>query len=493
MTSAPWREYMYRSGKHLGGIYPFYEEAGDVNCIQPVISEFLSKSDRAFSWDTTSLIDLFSFRHLIGDKTLIKGISRIPWRAEVNRRTDEFRRLQVSKHGNLIQSPKEIAENLVNLLSAELLHFIGDSQSIGILLSGGMDSRIVAAVLKHLINKGYIKNSSIYALTWGDKDSRDVVYAKNIAKLYNWSWSNFTVGAEQLYNNIYEAAKYGGEYSAFHLHALPQIRDSVKLDCIIAGSYGDSIGRAEYSGRHVTQLIPFERYSNNRYRLILDDVFNSSKRECLEYVRNYRFLYIDEDDNYRDEIDYQCHYMRRMLNSCMEIVSHEMPIFQSFTSPEVFEYMWSLAPECRNDLVYKYMLEILDRELLTIPWARTGKLYMDSTGPLKDSFRKSHHRYSDYFQRELQNDIRTILLNGSYLHRAGINLETVKLYLDYVSKGAAKVTFDLQERLLLAMGIELMGEMYKVRGVDYCVTFHDKFNARLAAPLRFMAKKMLKN
>src|SRR5690606_40411595 len=93
-------------------------------------------------------------------------------------------------------------------------------KSIGVLLSGGMDSRIVAGLLQEIKNEAGNPGFDVVAITWGLPSSRDVVYATRIAKLYNWEWKHYPVGLEQLEENIQVCAENGCEYSPIHLHEI---------------------------------------------------------------------------------------------------------------------------------------------------------------------------------------------------------------------------------------------------------------------------------
>src|SRR5690606_4221572 len=120
-------------------------------------------------------------------------------------------------------STMEIADKLYILLRNEVKSYIVDKKRIGILLSGGMDSRIVAGILNDLVEDKAIDIEGITAYTWGNKDSRDVIYANRICDLFGWKFKHYTVEPEDLWNNIIFSALNGCEYSGMHLHAIPQI------------------------------------------------------------------------------------------------------------------------------------------------------------------------------------------------------------------------------------------------------------------------------
>src|SRR5690606_25871175 len=105
---------------------------------------------------------------------------------------------------------------------------------------------IVASVLRQLQLSGQY-TGAVTALTWGLEASRDVQYAARITELYQWNFKHFNLTADMLLHNIEVTAAMGAEFSPVHLHAMPQIAGLDGLDCILAGSYGDSIGRGEYS------------------------------------------------------------------------------------------------------------------------------------------------------------------------------------------------------------------------------------------------------
>src|SRR5690606_28543901 len=106
----------------------------------------------------------------------------------------------------------------------------------------------------------------------------------------------------------------GSEYSPIHLHAMPQL--SVKkdeVDCFLAGSFGDSIGRAEYSGVKVKNLKKIYAKSNN-FSLIKKSLVDKYFDTSIAEIDRYHKLFPQEKKYMQYEQDYQLHYMRKMLN-----------------------------------------------------------------------------------------------------------------------------------------------------------------------------------
>src|SRR5690606_7056906 len=94
------------------------------------------------------------------------------------------------------------------------------------------------------------------------------------------------------------------------------------------------------------------------------------------------------------------------------------PLRQMLSSPKVFGFMWSLAPQVRNDLVYKHLLGMFQTELSDIPWARTGRPYL-ATGKPQDNYPSMHHRYGEWIRGELYEKIKEKALSNQ-IDRLGI-------------------------------------------------------------------------
>ena len=294
-----------------------------------------------------------------------------------------------------------MVENLYSLLENELIYAIGKNTKVGILLSGGIDSRFVAGILQNLIKTKSVNLEKVVAYTWGEENSRDFQYAKLIANELNWHFESFRVSATDLWANINLVASRGCEYSSLHLHAMPSIaiKSENDVDVMLAGSYGDSVGRAEYSGKHATKLQDFKNVWGKYSSIISSKDAQYLKGDYIRNLREYRERFIERKNWQINDIERQCHYMRRMLNPCMEVINDKTPIYQLFTHPSVYGYIWSFDSNVRNDSIYYSLLKKIDPILQEIPWARTGLIY-GKTG-IPDNYKKTHHRYGEILNFEL--------------------------------------------------------------------------------------------
>jgi asparagine synthase (glutamine-hydrolysing) len=210
----------------------------------------------------------------------------------------------------------------------------------------------------------------------------------------------------------------GAEFAPFHLHAMPEVARLPGLDAVLAGSYGDSVGRAEFSGVRVQRLGPTVPSRVDPFALVKAGVARTVHAGMLEDCCGYRrHLHRDSEYQYR-EIEQQMHYMRRRNQSPMACIHEHIPLFQLFTAPETFGLMWSLDPALRDDRFYTALLPTLPGRIGELPWARTGvPLGVGAAEP--DRITKGHHRYGTWLRNELRAFI-VASAQGDAVRRLGI-------------------------------------------------------------------------
>ena len=456
---------MFQKYNYLGFNNPYYFLKNNRFVIKSSLSDLLDEYDSKRLIDPVSIIEILNKTYILGDRTIIDGIQKTPWLSIPNKDNTKWEHDNAPEHGLLDIDEEEVAHSLFKKICSELQLYIINKTQIGILLSGGMDSRMVAGALDYLLKKNKLPQAiEVTALTWGNIDSRDVIYAKEIANRLNWKWKHYTVTAKDLLNNISESAIRGCEYSPVHLHAIPQIRDdNANLEVILAGSYGDSIGRAEYAGWNVKYLKSILGKMINIFGIVNQDIFNKSISHVENDVKSYHKIFPKKEAYIQNELDYQIHYMRRMLNPCMELLNEKSKFCQIFTHPEVYGYMWSLAPERRNDLVYKHMYKHFVTKLDDIPWARTGLPYAEKGGK-PDDLNKEHHSYAKIIKTEILDNIISEINSGSLQKLGVFNMKAIKKLIFIIKLFPSKNLFFYDKFILLA-SISKMVDMYKIEGV----------------------------
>lgn len=449
---------MFHNFNSLGFNNPYYIRQ-DQLVFKKSFTAILGTYSGDFQIDLTAVHQVLNLNFMLGERTLIKDVYKSPWMAKPNDALSDFDFFKIQKHGLETIDATVSAAHLYALLRSEVKSYVQSYKKIGILLSGGMDSRMVAGVLNDLILDNEVAIDSVTAYTWGNLHSRDVVYAEKICKKLGWVFQHYQVTAADLWDNIRIAAFNGCEYSGFHLHALPQIVKDLDVDIMLAGSFGDSIGRGEYSGKKVAQLEPLLHKRKNFAHLLDEKSYEQTFTDWDNDLKYYHQRFKEDIDYQQSELDYQIHYMRRMLNPCIGLLSEKCEVFQVFSSPEVFQYMWSIAPNYRTDDVYTHLLKHFKTDLSDIPWARTGLLYGVKEG-MPDDYKKKHHSYSEYIHHELLPKMEAEIQTGyvfDYVDQDCVLavLKMVKKYPNY--------NFDYLERLTWLASFSIFLREYNAR------------------------------
>ena len=431
------------------------------------ITDVLLKKESNNIIDSSSVLSIIKKSYIIGDATILKGVTKSPWMHQYLDNDNRFEKLDLPKHGELNLEKKEIAIRFKDLLLKEARKYISGKSVVGILLSGGMDSRIVAGVIRELQERNEF-SGTVVGLTWGLENTRDVVYAREVIKKYKWDHVHYPLTAEILAENISLAASLGAEVSPLHLHAMPSVAEEKGIDCILAGSYGDSVGRGEFSGKKLEQLTGQLAFDYNKFGFLTSSFSNKHNKKLELQLANYQENFPRDTLWQQYEVEQQCHYMRRQLGSCMDIIDNKIPVYQMFTLPEVFGFIWSLTPECRDNYVYEELLKILPGQLLDIPWARDGKIY-PSKGKVLDNIPSSHNKYGEWLRNDCY-DLVNQYLNNDSLERLNIfNPKALNFWKSYWHRCDAKKADKLDERISWLAALSIFCENNSVVGEETMV------------------------
>ena len=432
---------------NAGAIYPFIDTFSDNYKSLKFSSIYKNRChlNKPIELDLAGVVEKIINPYLLGNRTLVKGVSRQPWVPEIIE-NNSFFDLEFG-YGSVLNPSPDFIFQLKELLIEEVRGYVKDRKNIGILLTGGMDSRILAGVLK-IVQDEYNSSFSVVAITWGDVLSRDVIYASKIARSFNWDRVCLPITAETLNRNIDLTAKWGAEVSAFHMHAIPDVALVDGVDLIIAASYGDSIGRGEYSGVHVTKL--------KSLKIQNMDKFNLLNRHIKKQYSSDIFTDLTSIDKHKGgglksqvfEYDLQSNYMRRMLQTNFNIIAQTKPFYQFFTSPAVASLMLSLDPKIRDDRWYSKLMEILPGRLYEIPWARTGQAFNKSRKNKEDLYNTTYHSYGKWLRTDLSYRIESLPFSDRINRLGVLNEEHLKRIIKIWRKSRTNSVNQLDETLI---------------------------------------------
>ena len=340
--------------------------------------EAARRSGGSLNWDPGGILSVMSLCHACGDRTLLSEIRRQPWMSTIAPNGEPHLE-KIPPHDTLSKSHDTIAGDFARLGQEEIVEACKGRKLVYITLSGGMDSRVVAALACKAAEEGEI-DAKLTAVTWSwaVPNSSDAVYARKAAEILGLEWTYIDYEPKDILRNVELAAdSIGCLVPGIHLHRMSWFENVPKDSLVLSASYGDSVGRGEFRGRPLLDLTTLDpigaqgvlkpHVHRHAYQLVQSDLAELRARAPgePEHVLREHAMY--------------GHYMRGMIAQAMDLINKSCDLYLVFTSPEVYPYMWTIHPSLRTDEMYASLLEQIDPKLLRLPWARTNRALMGRT------------------------------------------------------------------------------------------------------------------
>ncbi len=406
-----------------------------------------------YNFDISAVLSLLNFGYILGDRTLVAEINKVPWHADITLEGEVIRRPPIP-HGDIFLDEEKIAKKMHEILSRYLSENILEKHStIWLTLSGGYDSRITAGLLK----QNATSKNDIKVLNWGLPDSLDVVYAKKIAEHYSWEYIYIPYDKKQVADLIGYTVEEGGAEISWMDYNPIEINSSItnKIapnDAIIFSHYGNGIGRGFYSGQHISKIRL--KKINNPFFLFNTTHYNYYKK-IIELDRAEAWANDITGPIIKtaaqNELDMHENYMRRMLTKRFSFCHKYDP----FANVDLVKFVYSLSPKYRNIKCYQYLLQNIDQFLYELPWDKTKKSFSGIKETNNLLAQKQHNKWLDFL--EFYEEVRFKLLKG---HLAQNNILNYKA-LEYVLSSWKK-NIKLSHLISRLYGIELFIEKYNL-------------------------------
>lgn len=431
--------------RKFGGFCPIWTRHQGKTYVSDTMEEmlnFLPKKDRVI--DPSALLSLLSNLYINGDRTIIEGVYRMPWHSTLTSEGKIIRDAPLP-HSNNILSSDDASDQLIKLLEEEIIAVTKDKDTIYLLLTGGYDSRIIAGILKRIESE---INKPIIAVTWGQENSRDINYASRIAGWFDWEIIKIPYNSNLVKDNLERSAIWGvSEVSGLHLHGMNWFSKIKKNDLALAASFGDGIGRAEFSSSHLADLNLPKIY--NPSNLFQPSIY----RKNVKTVLKDRSLAWDSEPSdlpwVKNELDRQENYMRRMLCHSMDYISQYSHLYQAFSSDKVVSFMWSLDVSVRNNYIYRKTLEKLDIRLYHLAWSRNGKSF-EGVEDSKTELTKDYHDIYNWIRNELKEDLEKLVFSGKLKDLNIFSNKNLKSFYHNIKSGTQLSRQDIEVFYLLA-------------------------------------------
>jgi asparagine synthase (glutamine-hydrolysing) len=362
----------------------------------------LAHSGAELSLDPASVLSLLSFHFVCGDRTMFREIRRRPWLSSIGPDGEPVLE-PIPPHDRRWLSYSSIADELGRLLSEETLRVCRGRREVYVLLSGGLDSRIVAGTLARLSREGMLEAKPI-AVTWGLSNSRDYVYGREAARILGLEWQHVELEPRHVLENLDDAAcLLGAMVSPIHLHRMTWFRSASRDALVLAGSYGDMVGRAEFSGTRLLELSFLE--PSNAFGLLRPEALDAAREGVARELGALHARSPGKPRYVLCEHEMHGHYTRSLIAHAMSVIDHFCDVYQIFTDPRVYGFMWSLHPSLRYDEVYGVLLERLHPDLARLPWARTNRALRGRSAGARPELLPNFHEYLGWISGPLREEL----------------------------------------------------------------------------------------
>ena len=214
----------------------------------------------SLEYEKNSIVEFFTFSHPLGNKTFFKGIELLP-PANIliydyitnNTHSSSYWTFECNDNASSLTCESDSLETLVQRFSSLMINSIeqriGDKQHIGIFLSGGIDSRIIAGYAKEIADR---TNKHLYSFTFGTKNCIQKRTAYKIAKELNIEQNFYEIPSDTIAKYAQEVVYKGDGHLRIrdaHFIALLEAIQS-KVDIVLAGWTADQI-----FGRHLKKKL----------------------------------------------------------------------------------------------------------------------------------------------------------------------------------------------------------------------------------------------
>jgi asparagine synthase (glutamine-hydrolysing) len=374
------------------GLYPtFYACEGGKLVFAPEVKGVLCAPFVSRKLNVVAAAEYFRFQQLLGEKTFHEGVLLFPY-ASVGQFDLKTGQWTVSRYWDWDQIPENLEVRFEDAVAeaGRLLRRAVESRSSdalrpGVFLSGGLDSRTLLGMIPR-------RSPAPVSASFGARDSRDVYYAKKIARAVGSQhyWFDLADGRWVLDNVDLHLALTEGFHSWIHMHGitmLPTLRDV--MDYNLTGWAGtvlrgylvvdpklnqpvdDNALLVElyhiFAQRHtwpgLTEAEERLLYTPEFGKQAIGLAFESITREFKEYAK-FR-------ETYRLEYFYQMNHSGRMLINMVTTARSHLEFRFPMWDYQLVDFIYSTRPEFRSgSALYRHVITREVPKLATIPYDR---------------------------------------------------------------------------------------------------------------------------
>lgn len=251
------------------------------------VKALLAVLDKLPALDEISLRQFFGFGYMLGERTWWKGIKLLPPASVLQVKAKRVKVRQYWTFGAIkrdIQAEEDVLEEFGRLWS-QAVHQRSRPGTMPLLLSGGLDSRLLLAELRD-------QGADIAAITFGQRHSTDMRLGRRVAKIAGATHKSLELTMENWWLNREDAIwQIDGMVSGMHLHvamAVDELRtgncyspQSIAGDLLFGGSYLVKNASPNWQ-EHPSELLSSKYLENPLYDL--EEVVSVSIEDAEPYM-----------------------------------------------------------------------------------------------------------------------------------------------------------------------------------------------------------------
>ncbi|MBU0477490.1 hypothetical protein KKC91_02850 [bacterium] len=428
------------------------------------IKAIISDPDFEKKLNIKGVVDFFSYEYVLGDKTLVAGINIFPYASTVVLSLDEnnlnfkrywdfnFKEDSFYSENDYLFKFKEITNQAVKRMTK-------DELKVGIPLSGGLDSRIILAIMEK-------KERPLYTFTFGEKGSEDERYAKQISKKIKSLHHYVRIKYEYLIDFIRRGVFYcDGLVSCNHYNIL-NISDEMKqhVDIALDGYLGGVLPRSMYThcqGKDKSVVFSsFDTFKEDlRRRIFSKDLNKEIELGKDKFFALWQDIKIKEKHNPLNYLNLT-QRQRRFINYGKIIMRNFLETRMPFTDYDYMDFCIQMPEKLKtNDIICKKLLVKYFSSMakirqqgkgLSLNANRFEKAIHWRLELLKDKMRivsKKTCNYEKWYRTILKDFVSSILLSQRFKNRQMFNYQEVEKLLNEHFQG--KSNYEIQIGVLL--------------------------------------------
>ena len=388
----------------------------------------LAVMDKKPSANIEAICDLYNFHTIFDLKTPFNNISLMPHAALCTISKDSVRLSRYWDYPFEVNIQKYTDAQLLNKSRQVIKSAVGDAISgqnrIGILLSGGLDSRILAAV-----SRSYLADIMVFSFKHSNLRLKEEIIAEKIASelglQYHCLEAEETDVISSVENTIMETDGFWGFHDS--LSYIKKIKESFPGIPIMHGYLMDTMFKSSWAFfpnkcKLLTTEEMVKRYSTMG-DYVCERIFTSDFGELLKkqkrqsIVKSIKDLPIDKPA----EVSLRFYCLNRgrrcIVNEVKSLDNHTQLIFPG-TNYDLVDFAWKLPYELRsNTEFYRRLIREWFPNIGRIPWVRTGKSLEKGVSERRKKIERLIFKTKYAFQRATRGKIDLMNATNSFNRR----------------------------------------------------------------------------